>query len=414
MKKIAVFLPVKRVNGMLQRTKNIVKMLAIGSLECNEQILIVLSIPKGEFNIEADFSDILEYGNIQIRETIWQEMNYNKANTAFNFSGNIVPKYRYSKYMVPNDNINCFFDCDNWLLVSGYMKYPLLPIKDYGLVIFNCAQSHIDTNEDFKDISYIENVRNAKHIFVNIPQVIDNCKFHCGISPSKFHIVDSEIDFESFCTFDVNKIQNKDNLKNFFMWILDETNYKRSYQVLRVLEAYYEEEEGTLPIVTASVNPNKTTFKTKMKRPNLSFMQKENYKYFLECESLIKNSILHNKIKFLKIQNIRLFNKLLYCARFLIYPEVRDNGENDVIKAAYYGTPCLSCDSEQMIFLNECFKLNLGFTRFTKVNESARLLKYYEDNYSTIAGGLPTKSFLENHSLHLLAANYYRKVSNLL
>ena len=405
MKKIAVFLPVKYQGGVLRGVKNIVKMLAVGSQRCGDDVIIVLSILKDAYDVSRDFADILLYKNVRIRETVWETLDHDSVEMVFEFAKINQRKNIYPFYSVPNDMINCFYDCDYWLLITDRTDYPILPLREYCIVPYDYIQRHVNFGAKFSFISFIQNVRGAKNVFVTTPQTRTDCSFFCGIDINRVHLLDIECDFDS-CN--IGKKKNE-NFKNYILWISNAAIHKNHMAALQALQFYYEEENGSLPVIIIGTGMDSFNYKNRN-----DYINADNCGYIEECRAFIKNSVLKDKMEFNGFVTDYKRNELLYNARFLLHPVKVDNGTFSVIEAAYMGVPSLSNDYPQMRFLDEKFKLNLGFADFDNPRNTAKLIKYYENNYKSIVERLPQVSYLESFAPDKLAEDYYRKVCTFL
>lgn len=400
-KKICIFLPAPYRGGSMQGAKNIAKMLLLGSKRANEAVEIVFSCLKETYNINEEFSDLLALG-IQVRETEWKIISKNQAQIALDFTQS-EQILSHESYCIPWDGIKNFCDCDFWLIVSDRTSAPLLPIKPYGMIIYDYIQRYIPDifgQDDGKlDLPFLCSARNASFILCTTPQTREDAIQYAGIDAHKVLLAPME--------FNPLKYQVKPCLKKdypYFIWTSNATQYKNHKNALKGLELYYEKLDGKFQVVMTGVQTE--------------LFQKKNLNqipYIVDVrETIQRTAVLKNNLTILGELSESQYISVLSGAEFLFHPVLYDNGTFSVIEAAYHGVPSTSSNYPQMKYINERFNLNIEFFDPRKPQSIATMLKNMENNILALKENLPTKESLESHTYDKLSGDYWALVRNYL
>ena len=400
-KKIVIFLPAPYRGGSMQGAKNIAKMLLLGSTGANEPVEIVFSCLKETYNVNQEFSDLLALG-IQVRETEWKIISKNEAQIALDFTQN-EKILSHESYCLPYDGINNFCDCDFWLIVSDRTSAPLLPIKPYGMIIYDYIQRYIPDifgqDEGKLDLPFLYSARNANLILCTTPQTREDTIQYAGIDENKVLLVPMEF---NPLKYEVKPFLQKDS--PYFIWTSNATQHKNHKNALKALELYYEKFDGKLKVLMTGVQTE--------------LFQKRNTNqipYIVEIRDTIqKSAVLKNNITILGELSESQYISVLSGAEFLFHPVLYDNGTFSVIEAAYHSVPSASSNYPQMRYINERFNLNIEFFDPRKPQMIASVLKNMENNIFSLKESLPTKESLECHTYDKLSGKYWSLLRNYL
>ncbi len=99
------------------------------------------------------------------------------------------------------------------------------------------------------------------------------------------------------------------------------------------------------------------------------------------------------------------FISTLQKARFVLVPNLYDNGCYTVVDAAFLGVPALVADHPAQRYLDETFRLNSMFFNPYDSDELAGMLKVMESNHHTVQ--LPPKEFLDGFTWERLAGRFF-------
>jgi hypothetical protein len=155
-KRIAVILPKGRRGEDLRATRELAKMIKLGSRQRAEDVDVVLACPKGACDLDSEFSEIKSLG-IQVRPLEWKCVPKDPRAPAETSASGLPGDPGREVYALPSDGGNDFLDCDLWLFVTDRLDAPLLPGRPYGAVIFDYVQRYVP-----ETFTYAEFVAQAK------------------------------------------------------------------------------------------------------------------------------------------------------------------------------------------------------------------------------------------------------------
>lgn len=389
-KKLAILLPFPYKGDSFQAAKNLAKAIILGSKEMNDEIDVVFSYVENYYDIKKDFKDLISF-NIELRETKWQAMTKDEAKRALDFAQIIDKKLIYDSYLYPNDSLTNFFDCDFWLFISDRTGHPILPIKPYGMVIYDYIQRYIpeifNNNPDI-DLPYIYSARDANVVFCTTPQTVEDAIQYAGISTKKIQLTPME-----FNPLDYDKKDYFDKEFDYIIWPSNSTQHKNHINALEGIKKYYEELNGKFKIILTGTQTEMFQKKNQVNIP-----------YIVKVRELIQSySCLKNNISILGETSEQDYINIVSNAKFLFHPVLYDNGTFAVVEAAYYGIPSVVNNYPQMKFMNERFKLNMSFFDGNNPDDISNALKEAEELLSRKSKDLPTKEFLNNFTFEKLA-----------
>lgn len=394
MDKIGVFVPVNYRGGTLNAAKNIAKMLHLGSRANNEPVNVIFSCIADFYEIEVEFSDLLELG-IRVRETTWKTFSNEEVQSVLNLQ-NAKSVLNHPTYMYPADGICNFNDCDFWLIISDRTSYPLAPVKPYGAMIYDYIQRYVpELFTTFEEAAFLATARNAKFVMVTTPSTHADAIQYAGVAKDRVHLIPME-----FNPFYITP-QPTSIMQDYFLWTTNLAYHKNHFRALDALEIYYTELEGKLSVVITGIDTDQCNVNLPEHKdisPNIK-----------KVRSIIeKKPVLKKNLTFVGNTGTNDFISILASAKFLWHPTSFDNGTYSVIEAGFYGIPSLSSDYPAMRFIDERFKLNLNFCDPSSAKNLAKKLKEMEEEYQKRRDSLPNKEFLEQFSYKKLAPNFWQ------
>lgn len=396
-KKIAIFLPAPYKGRSFQGAKNLIKAIKLGSKKTDDDIDIVFSCVENTYDIKEDFKDLLSY-DVEIRETRWQMLSKDEASRILEFAQIFDNKLIYENYVYPNDSLTNFFDCDFWLVVSDRTGSPLLPIKPYGMVVYDYIQRYIPEIFNYDpniDLPYIYSARDAKVVYCTTPQTKEDAIQYAGISAKKIELAPME-----FNPLNYDKKEYFDKKFDYIIWPSNSTQHKNHINALKGLKKYYEELDGKFKIIL-------TGTQTEMFQKK-SFVQ---IPYIVKVREMIeKNSILKKNISILGELSEEDYINVVSDAKFLFHPVLYDNGTFAVVEAAYYKIPSLVNGYPQMKYMNERFKLNMSFFDGNNPDDIAKSLKEFEKTSEEKKRELPDREFLNSFTYDNLADENWKLI----
>ena len=393
-RKIAILLPIKDKNSLLNSAFNIVKMLHHVSKK--ENFEIVFSCVSDFYNINVDFKELIDLG-IEIRETNWKKVSQSDVAITLEYMQN-NKKLKYPKYLLPTDGIKNFTDCDFWLLVSDQTQLPIAPVNPYAVIVYDYTQRYIPrilTKErKLCELSYIQTVRDANFVLTTTPQTCLDTIQYAGIDKTKCIV--------RLMEFNIPSLKTSKYFKDEFEYFVWQTNgnYNQNYEnVFESLKIYLNKYNGKLKIIMIFEH---LEFFCKNKNKNKKLA------YIKNIKEMIKNSrILKENIIILDNLDKKEYFSILYDAKFLLHPILYDGGTLSVVEAAYHNIPSISSAYPQMEYINDRFKLNMKFFNAYNPYDIAKCIKESEENYLDMKELLPTQKSLEKFSPEKLANEFW-------
>ncbi len=394
-RKIAVFLPVAYRGGTLRGAKNVAKMLFLGSRQNEEPAEIVFSYCSGQYDASEDFSDLLEMG-INIRATTWRTISKKELDAIGHFR-QIPDELTSEEFLLPEDGMNNFCDCNFWFMVSDRTSPPLAPVTPYGVLIYDYIQRYIPELaiqlHETTLKSFISTARNASFVTATTPSTLNDIIQYVGIDPNKVYLSPMEYHPPTSISSEISPHDNE-----YFFWATNPAFHKNLERSIKALERYYHQEEGCLDAIVVG-NSMHLLRDSSSSNP---------IPYLRALAQMIETSpVLKNRCHILGEIPDPLYYQYLAHARFLWHPALMDAGTMCAVEAAYLNVPCLSSDYPPMRFYDERYQLNLRFFDPYDISDMANNLKTMELEADERRSRLPEMIFLEQFTPTQLALQYW-------
>jgi len=389
-KRIAVILPIQYRGSMLRYAKLVSVALSEGSRRVGQDVDVVLGhVNDPAFYSENDFEDLPP--GIAKRPYTWKTLDGPVANRAMTYAGFDRWMLDHPDYIVPDDGIRQFLDCDLWIVMSDRMTGPLLPIRPYILLVQHYPQRYLPQASAAEGL-YFMAARNAERVLVTTRFAEGSALQYAGIAPKKVARVPMLIP-----RFETEAALRPSGQRRYFIWptkAAPNMNHDNAFKALRI---YWEEIGGKLDCHVTGVNTDG----------------------LLDAESpfprLLGNSAadirrLHARIRLKGELSDAMYQCELGEARFLWHPAQIDNGSFSVVDAAHLRVPALSSDYPAMHEINDQFGLGLAWSRSDDPRRMASALKWMEDNVEERRSLMPSSEDLEQHSVRAYASQYWSVV----
>lgn len=394
--RIGVFLPAPYRGGSLRWFKHVAMMLKRGASERGIPVDVALSVLEGSYDTDTEFSDVKAMG-ISVRGTTWRKVSQQEATRSLQIMGS-KPSLRHESYVVPSDGCNDFLDCDYWLFVSDRVFQPLLALRPYGALVADYLQRYVTSAfaEEFYELqaeSLISLMREAQFVVTTTPAATLNANNYAGIPLRKIHQFPAFIEHVSSSRVKISTPQK------YFVWSTNSTPHKNHKRTLKALQKYYEDFEGSMKAIV--VGPL-----TELIDPTVDDERTTQLPYVNEVRNMIssRSSLRDNVINLGELPQAR-FISTLERARFVLVPNLYDNGCYTVVDAAFLGVPALVADYPAQRYLDETFRLNSTFFNPYDSDELAKMLKVMESDHRTVH--LPPKEFLDGFTWERLAGRFF-------
>ncbi|EOV3351222.1 glycosyltransferase [Vibrio cholerae] len=386
-KRIAVIIPIEYRGGSLRGAKLLADAILLGSQQANEECDVVFAHPTID---ELEHANELQDLNpkIQRRSFYWQHLSKDDATRAMQYAGHDGWCAVDELYMVPNDSISNFYDCDIWVFVSDRLDKTLLPVRPIVLMVYDYLQRYVSIWQGGADHSYLKAATQAERVLVTTEFTFRDAQQYAGIESDRIARLPMLAPDFSF-----SEEQQKD-VGDYFIWTTNLGQHKNHLNAVKALEIYYNQLAGSLTCFITGVNTQ-------------SIMESK-LSYLSEFVRTVDNSeSLKRKIKLCGELSDLEYKEALKKAAFIWHPARIDNGTFSVIEAAYLNIPALSSDYPAMREIDRHFSLNLTWSDANSPEQMAWQLKYIEEQALHLRKNLPSKDILKEQRAENLAKHYW-------
>lgn len=374
--RVAVLDPSGFRGGQARALQMVAEALYVGSREVGQPVEVVIGyLDSPRFQVD-DFRDLRP--EIKLRSFVWKELIASEALRALVYSGTPVPSKLESGYMVPDDGVNNFYDCDLWLIISDRLIKPLLPIRPYVLMVYDYIQRYVpEIIPEEVNLSFLRAARQATGVLVTTQFTLTDALQYAGLAPERVHKVPMLIPCFSATRVNGDAPENR----NYFIWTTSSSIHKNHVNAVLALRIYYEELEGELSCLMTGFNSEAIV---SGRYPHLEPVR----------DIIAKSDALRSRLQVMGELPDARYRDLLAHARFLWHPARIDNGTFSVVEAACLGVPSLSSDYPAMREMDGAFKLTLSWSHPDEPRQMALQLKHMELVADEIKQKLPTEAEL--------------------
>jgi len=392
-KKIAVIVPVEYRGGSLRGAKLMAQAIHSGSRYWSEPTDVVLAhLDLPDSYGDEEFKGIVE--DIQRRPFRWNVLDAATARRAMRYAGYEGWEPVYESYMVPDDSINQFLDCDAWVIVSDRVSIPLLPLKPIIFIVYDYLQRY-EKSMAGSDRSFIDAVRAAQRVLVTTEFTRDDAIQYAGVDKDRlFKLPMLAPDF----SHDVLGMPVADvKSSRYFVWTTNAGAHKNHENALKALNFYYGSLGGTLDCYITGVDTKK--------------LLKSLHGHLQPAIKFAKSSkVLKKRLHWLGELPDYEYQSVLHDSAFLWHAGRVDNGTFSVIEAAYFGVPSLSSDYPAMREIDAQFSLGLTWMNSDDYQGMAQKLKEMEMTLTSKIAILPTQERLSEQHVDRLGGHYWEVI----
>lgn len=380
LKRVGVILPLGYTGGVLDYTIRILHALAYGIKRASSNIELVVGHLDDEIYKKEDYFKRLREAGIAIRTYKWEEFTRDRLCTTLKLEGYARDLYE-NKYILPNDGINYFRDCEYLLFMSDHIPGHAVILRPYGVVLHDYIQRYIpELLKEYLEREYFEFARSSALCYTTTENTRQDAINYAGISQDKIKML--PLFFETIDADDEFNV-----LDNYFVWSTNISIHKNHKKALEALELYYQN-GGSLKCYITGTNTNK-------------FLEGDSEnKYVNEVREIIYSSqYLMKNIKIQGYMKKKDFVDVLKSAKFFFHPGYADNGNGTAFDAAMLGVPSLSSDYPAMRNMDQVCKLSMCLFDPNSSHEMAETLMYGEKNWEMLREQLPQKEELKKHTV---------------
>jgi glycosyltransferase involved in cell wall biosynthesis len=395
-KRIGIIVPVGYRGGTLRGAKLLARAVLAGSRQHGAEVEVVFGHLDDPTCYAADEFDDLPQP-IERRPYIWRSMSHAEATRACAYAGQ-QGVLTNPTYILPDDGINQFLDCDLWIIISDRLSFPLLPIRPYLMVVYDYLQRYQPVMDDETNQQFINRAHAAEAIIVTTEFTAADARQFAGLRDSKVRKL--PLLAPEFST-DALPGDRSRSPSSYFIWTTNLAVHKNHENALQALRLYYEKYGGTLECHVTGVG-TKDLFKSD--QPHLKRLR----------EIWRSSKVVREKLRIEGELPDHRFRMMLCEAAFLWHPARIDNGTFSVIEAAALGVPSLSSDYPAMREIDREFSLNLTWASPAHPDDMAQKLRHMEAISTTLRERLPSKEMFANKSVDRLAGQYWQAIEEFL
>jgi glycosyltransferase involved in cell wall biosynthesis len=389
--RIAVIVPIGYRGGSLRGAKLLAQSIDKGARDAGASVDVVFAHLDDPNYEDSEFDDLPD--TIERRVYHWRELQREEALRATTYAGFEQP-LADPVYIVPDDGIQQFMDCDFFVIVSDRLEHPLLPVRPYMLMVYDYLQRYVKFLSDATNRCYIRRAHDAEAIMVTTDFTMRDAIQFAGLPKSKVRKVPMLApDFSRM----PEQLATVDDPPKYFIWTTNIAVHKNHENAFKALRLYYEKYEGKLECRVTGVG--------------VKGMLKSKIPHLMRLQTIYSSSpALRRMLKLAGELPDEAYRSLLSRAGWLWHAARIDNGTFAVIEAAHFGIPSLSSDYPAMREIGEMFNLNLSWMDPADPRDMARQLKLMESSFETRRNVLPSADHLLQRSSDRVATEYWNVV----
>lgn len=399
-KRVAVVLPEGYTGGVLDYSIGLARALKTGIENAGDPVDLVFAHVEHQNFERRDFFKPLRDMGIPIRSFSWQWIDPFRAREILGLKGigDKTAKSFNESYIIPQDGIAFFADCDFLLFTADRVGgYPLL-LQPYGVISHDFVQRYVpQVMEPGVEPIFLQTMRRAKAVFTTTSVTAERAAQYAGISKDRIHLIplffatgeDSAVPMPPESEGQEATAKKE---KPYFIWSTNSTEHKMHLLALEGLMKYYDEGGSLLCRMTGAFTELLSP-KRKSAGPTYPYCEKVQ-KMIESDKNLLKN------IKIMGQMPKGSYERLLAHAAFIFHPGTADNGNMTSFDAAYRGVPTLSNDYQAMRYYEKVLRLNIRFFDVTDEDSVAQALLDGEQNHLAMARSLPSRDELFQHSVY--------------
>lgn len=394
--RIAVILPVVYRGGSLRGAKLLAQAIEAGARQAGQDVEVVLAHLNDPASYpDEEFADLPP--SIMRRPYNWRILGQEAAYRAMTYAGLERP-LAAANYLVPDDGIKEFMDCDLWIIISDHLSDPLLPVRPYVLMVYDYLQRYESLLPEEFNQKTISAAHAAERVFVTTEFTRQDAIQFAGLSGRKVCKLPMLAPvFPAPHIPAADSISHIQEDRRYFMWTTNLAPHKNHENALKALRIYYEELDGRLECRISGVN-SKDMLKSDL--PHLKPLR----------DIVAASNILKRRLKLPGELPDREYQKQLRGSVFLWYAGRIDNVTFSVVEAACLGVPALSSDYPAMREIDAQFGLNLFWMDADSPADMAEKLKTMETETALLRERLPDTRRLMSQSFEQLAGAYWQAV----
>lgn len=348
MKRVAVIMPQPYRGGTLRAAIDMARMLRTAAGDPLDVIFATVDEPA----LREEGAAVLQRHAIAIRSMTWRRISGSEAAALEGYAQLRRPLAAHPAYLVPSDAATDLTDCDFWLLISDRVDAPLLPLRPYGIVVFDCVQRYVPSvflNDGWaRQLDALVPVaREASVVVTTTPATAADVNAYCGVPRARIVQVAPQ--------FSPPRVPSNraTHPRPYIAWVTNRARHKNHGVVIEGLRRYYETTSQPLDTLILGVE-------TEYLRPGTPHDHPDLHAYLRPLQdALAAPGPLRDRVTVLGETSDAVYASVVSGARLLLHSALYDNGTFAALDAAYLGVPVLSSRYPAMEYYQEAFGLDL-------------------------------------------------------
>ncbi|UEM18196.1 glycosyltransferase (plasmid) [Bradyrhizobium barranii subsp. barranii] len=395
-KRIAVILPTTYRRGRFRSAKLLARAISKGARACGDDVEVVFGyLDDAACYPNEALADLP--ASIKRRPYKWRILSHAEAARACKFAG-IEGALANQTYLVPDDGINQFTDCDLWIVISDRLSFPLLPARPYLLMVYDYLQRYQGLLDNVTNRKFLARAHAAEAVMVTTAFTADDARQFAGVPVKKIKRVPMLApDFQAIG----NPARLTRNTARFFIWTTNLAPHKNHENAFKALRLYYDNYHGALECRVTGADTKDLLKRDASYLKMLGDIRRSSpaFKQQLSIEGELPD---------------QTYWATLARAAFLWHPARIDNGTFSVVEAAHLGVPALSSDYPAMREIDEQFALHLAWMDQDDPEDMARQLKHMEADFEIARRHLPRAEELASQAFDKHAGAYWSVIKGYL
>ena len=367
--KIAVILPIDYRGGTRRAATATISAIVAGANRAGVQPRIVFGVPESEQPVAAEQPDALPNG-VQLRRFHWRALNSDEAARAMIYAG------RSSKaatdFVVPEDGINSFLDCDLWIFVSDRIQRPVLPIRPLVMLVYDYIQRCMPVIDASSADAFIAVARQSTKVFTTSEATRSKAIQYAGIATDKVECLPVAYQpppemtaFTAAPDARAGRSAQSPADRPYLLWVTNVARHKNHTLALEALARYYGRYRGTLECRVVGLD-------------RATLLGGE-IPHLREAAGIVQRAaILRRNLRLLGHVPDWRYYEVLSRAALLLHPAAYDNGSYAAIDAWWYGVPVLANDYPAMREIDRGFGIGMDWCDIESPDEVARRIALME------------------------------------
>jgi glycosyltransferase involved in cell wall biosynthesis len=312
---------------------------------------------------------------VHLRQFRWRSLTADEAARSMIYAGRTGRGDQ--GFIVPDDGINSFLDCDLWMFLSDRIQWPILPIRPYAIMVYDYIQRYVPVIDASSAEAFVTVARKASRVFTTSEATRTDAIQYAGIATDKVerlpiaYMPPPE---------PITRAAASDSREGgpaqipaerpYLLWVTNVARHKNHALAMEALSQYYGRYRGTLECRVVG-----------LERATLTGGE---IPHLREAAAILQgDGNLRRKLRFWGHVPDWQYYELVSRAAVLLHPAASDNGSYAAIDAWWYGVPVLANDYPAMREIDRGFGMGMEWCDIDSPDEVARRIADMESAAGT-------------------------------